>query len=139
MLLSFDGAAVRVVTREGELWFVAADVAGVLVIGRTEDAGRRLDDDEKGTDTIRTLHNTQGITESRNGIVKLINESGLYSLVLTSRKPEEKGVISLRDSTGRMQDAADILGYADTTKATKRHCRGGGVSPPPSNRRLSLW
>jgi prophage antirepressor-like protein len=40
--------------------------------------------------------------------VTTINESGLYSLVLTSRKPEEKGVISLCDSIGRMQDGTVI-------------------------------
>jgi prophage antirepressor-like protein len=85
-----------------ERW-VFEDVCKVLDYSDSAQAARNLDSDE-----IHTLHNTQGITESRNGIVKLINESGLYSLVLTSRKPEEKGVISLPDSTGRMQDATVI-------------------------------
>jgi prophage antirepressor-like protein len=73
------------VTREGEPWFVLADVCKVLDYSDSAQAARNLDSDE-----IHTLHNTQGITESRNGIVKLINESGLYSLVLTSRKPDAK-------------------------------------------------
>lgn len=79
---AFDENLVRVLTREGDPWFVAADVARVLGIGRTEDAVRRLDDDEKGADTIRTPGGNQTVT--------IINESGLYSLVLTSRKPEAK-------------------------------------------------
>ncbi len=72
----------RTVVREGEPWFVAADVAVVLGIGRTDDAVARLDDDEKGADSIRTPGGEQTMT--------VINESGLFSLVLTSRKPQAK-------------------------------------------------
>ncbi len=78
----FEGQAVRVIDREGDPWFVAADVAKVLEIGRTDDAVRRLDEDEKGADTIRTPGGAQQVT--------IINESGLYSLILTSRKPAAK-------------------------------------------------
>lgn len=74
--------AVRVVMIDGEPWFVAADVASALTIGRTDDAVARLDDDEKGTATVRTPGGEQQMT--------IINESGLYSLILTSRKPEAK-------------------------------------------------
>ncbi|TWB41935.1 BRO family protein [Nitrospirillum pindoramense] len=76
---SFEDNPVRVIKRAGEPWFVAADIAKVLEIGRTDDAVRRLDDDERGTDSIRTPGGAQEMT--------IINESGLYSLVLTSRKP----------------------------------------------------
>jgi hypothetical protein len=80
---NFDAAAVRVVTgHDGEPWFVAADVATALTIGRTDDAVGRLDDDEKGAATIRTPGGDQQMS--------IINESGLYSLILTSRKPEAK-------------------------------------------------
>lgn len=79
---SFEGLSVRTVTQRDEPWFVAADVAKVLEIGRTDDAVRRLDDDEKGTDIIRTPGGSQEMT--------VINESGLYSLILTSRKPSAK-------------------------------------------------
>lgn len=77
---AFDDHLVRVIVRDGDPWFVAADVAKVLEIGRTDDAVRRLDDDEK--DTIRTPGGPQEMT--------IINESGLYSLILTSRKPAAK-------------------------------------------------
>lgn len=78
----FEGKRVRVVVRSGEPWFVASDVAAVLEVGRTDDAVRRLDEDEKGTDTIRTPGGAQKMV--------VINESGLYSLILTSRKEAAK-------------------------------------------------
>ena len=78
----FRGAEVRMILRDGDPWWVAADVASVLEIGRTHDAIRSLDDDEKGAETIRTPGGDQTIT--------VINEPGLYSLVLRSRKPEAK-------------------------------------------------
>lgn len=81
-VFAFRGATVRTVLRNGEPWWVAPDVAAVLEIGRTHDAVRSLDDDEKGTETIRTPGGEQTIT--------VINEPGLYSLILRSRKPEAK-------------------------------------------------
>ena len=76
------GAAVRVITRDGEPWFVAADVCGVLAIGNPSDALGRLDHDE------RTLVSIEGASNGRP--VNAINEFGLYSLILGSRKPEAK-------------------------------------------------
>lgn len=78
----FEGAAVRVVDRGGDPWFVLADVCRVLEIGNSADAARRLDDDEKGVDTIDTPGGLQEMV--------VINESGLYSLILTSRKDAAK-------------------------------------------------
>ena len=82
LAFDFEGAKVRAISRAGEVWFVASDVAAVLGIGRTDDAVRRLDDDERGTDTIRTPGGPQ-----RMGI---INESGLYCLILSSRKAQAR-------------------------------------------------
>jgi prophage antirepressor-like protein len=78
----FTGRAVRVVERYGAPWFVAADVCAVLDIVNARDAVARLDDDEKGVVTTDTLGGAQSVT--------VINESGVYSLVFTSRKPEAK-------------------------------------------------
>ena len=72
---------VRTVTKDGEPWFVAADVCRALEVDPT--ATRRLDDDEKNT-----LRLTQGTSGNPN--VTIVNEPGLYSLVLGSRKPEAK-------------------------------------------------
>lgn len=81
-VFSFTTGAVRVVLRDDEPWFVAADVCAALGIARTDDGVGRLDDDEKGTASIRTPGGAQEMT--------VVNESGLYSLVLGSRKPEAK-------------------------------------------------
>ena len=79
---NFESFNIRVVSRDGEPWFVAADVCAALGIARTDDGVGRLDDDEKGTDSIRTPGGEQRMT--------VVNESGLYSLILGSRKPEAK-------------------------------------------------
>lgn len=76
---------VRSIVKDGEPWFVAADVCRALEIDPT--ASRRLDDDEKAA-----LHLTQtssnGVQQARD--FTIVNEPGLYSLVLGSRKPEAK-------------------------------------------------
>lgn len=73
---------IRTLQIDGEIWFVAADVCAALGISRTDDGVGRLDADEKGAGLIRTRGGTQQMT--------IINESGLYSLVLGSRKPKAK-------------------------------------------------
>jgi prophage antirepressor-like protein len=81
MPFQFDGVQIRIVTDDDGLpWFVAADVCAVL--GGGVEQTRRLDDDEKGLRTVQTLGGAQQMAT--------INESGLYSLVLTSRKPEAR-------------------------------------------------
>lgn len=79
---AFDSHAVRAIVRDGGPWFVAADVCAVLAHSNSRMAVERLDADEKGVSTIDTPGGHQEMT--------VINESGLYSLVLTSRKPEAK-------------------------------------------------
>ena len=73
---------VRTLTIGGEAWFVAADVCKALELGNPSMTVERLDDDEKGISTIDTLGGKQRMA--------IINEPGLYSLVITSRKPEAK-------------------------------------------------
>lgn len=68
--------------KDGEPWWVAADVCAVLEIVNSRDAMGRLDADEKGVASTDTNGGAQQ--------VGIINESGLYSLVLGSRKPEAK-------------------------------------------------
>ena len=70
----------RTTVIDGEPWFVAVDVCRALEIDRT--ASRRLDDDEKGVCSTHTPGGLQDVT--------IINEPGLYTLVLGSRKPEAK-------------------------------------------------
>lgn len=80
LVFPFDSYAVRALLRDGEPWFVAADVLSALTLDRK--ALERLDDDEKGVSSIHTLGGNQEVT--------VINEPGLYSLILGSRKPEAK-------------------------------------------------
>lgn len=68
--------------KDGEPWFVAVDVCKALEIKNNRDALGRLDDDEKGVVSTDTLGGEQE--------VGVVNESGLYTLVLGSRKPEAK-------------------------------------------------
>lgn len=83
----FESHAVRVIERDGEPWFVLADVCRVLEIANSRDAAARLDDDEKA-DVGITDTSSNGVAQRRE--MTIINESGLYSLVLTSRKPSAK-------------------------------------------------
>lgn len=84
---SFENFPVRAINRNGEIWFVAADVCAVLDIKNTSDALKNLDDDE-----CLTLDIGEGQKIGRGGAQKfnIINESGLYALILRSRKPEAK-------------------------------------------------
>ncbi|CAN7642902.1 BRO family protein [Paraburkholderia terricola] len=74
--------AIRVVDIDGEPWFVAADICTALELNNTSMAVSGLDDDEKGISSVETRGGPQSAT--------VISESGLYSLVLRSRKPEAK-------------------------------------------------
>ncbi|WP_429924521.1 BRO-N domain-containing protein [Agrobacterium vitis] len=73
----------RVIDRNGEPWFVLSEVCKKLDIANPSDAASRLDDDEKDT-----LGITDTIGRTKNQLV--INESGLYSVIFSSRKPEAK-------------------------------------------------
>ena len=75
--------SVRTMTINGEPWFVASDVCKALEINNVSMAISRLDDDEKNTIIL-----TEGIPGNPNKTI--VNEPGLYSLVLSSRKPEAK-------------------------------------------------
>lgn len=68
---------VRTVMRDGEPWFVAADVCRSLEIGNPAMAMRRLDEDEHDSHSIDTPGGKQGMN--------IVNEAGLYRLVLCSR------------------------------------------------------
>jgi prophage antirepressor-like protein len=79
----FNGNQVRIMKDDhDEPLFVAKDVADILGYRNASDMTRRLDDEEKGTRKTRTLGGMQDVT--------VINESGLYSAILGSNKPEAK-------------------------------------------------
>lgn len=84
-LFGFEEHQVRVVVdSDGEPWWVAADVCAVLGIGDVSMAIARLNSDDTST---------AGVVDSvgrRNPNTRIVNESGLWDLVLDSRKPEAK-------------------------------------------------
>ena len=75
--------SVRITDQNGEPWWVAKDICDVLGLEDARKAVGRLDDDERNTIPV-----TDSIGREQNTYI--INESGLYSLILTSRKPEAK-------------------------------------------------
>lgn len=86
---SFKDLYVRIVML-GDLpepWFVATDVSEILGYRNAPDMTRSLDDDEAATHNLR-IRSDNGVEQSRE--VTIINESGLYSAILKSRKPEAK-------------------------------------------------
>lgn len=77
-----DFGRVRIITQDEDLWFVAKDICEALNIQNSRQALMSLDDDEKGVCKIYTLGEEQDSA--------IINEAGLYSLILRSNKPEAK-------------------------------------------------
>ena len=81
----FNDISIRTTEINGQIWFVAADVCKALEISNPRQAITRLDDDEKTTVT-----NNDGQAGQGAQLYNIINESGLYSLILRSRKAEAK-------------------------------------------------
>ena len=81
-VFEFDSKNVRIVIKEGNPWFVAKDICLILEIKNVADALTRLDDDEKAIDSIYTPGGKQDTA--------IVSESGMYALVLGSRKPQAK-------------------------------------------------
>lgn len=77
---NFNTAPLRTLTdKNGDPWFVAKDVCDILEISNPSDALKRLEYDERSRFNL-----------GRQGETNIINEAGLYSLVLGSRKPEAR-------------------------------------------------
>lgn len=82
-VFNYGGLQVRTVLIDGGPWFVAKDICDVLEIGNPSQALKRLDGDEWNTITLN-----EGIRGNPNSTV--VNEPGLYSLILGSRKPQAR-------------------------------------------------
>lgn len=81
-VFNFENNQVRVITKNNEPWFVVKDLCKVLGISKQRDAISRLDEDERGSVKLDTLGGKQNLN--------IVSESGMYALVLTSRKQEAK-------------------------------------------------
>lgn len=82
-VFNFDSQALRTLTRNGEPWFIAADVCEALAIKNHRDSVDRLDDDEKGVASTDTLGGQQEML--------IVNESGLNAIILRCRDAMTKG------------------------------------------------
>lgn len=81
-IFNYKDKQVRTVIKDGDPWFVAKDVCDILEIGNSRMALDRLDEDEKADVSLND--------GSQNRSYGTVNESGLYNLVLGSRKPEAR-------------------------------------------------
>ena len=82
-VFNFEGNETRIVLKNGVPWWVVVDVCEVLNLSNPSEAIKALDDDEKNT--LRISEGNRG-----NPNVSVINESGLYALIIRSNKPEAK-------------------------------------------------
>lgn len=74
---------IRTVEISGEVWFVGKDVAVALGYCKPTDAVRkRVSEEDRGISKLETPSGSQQMT--------IINESGLYSLILSSKLPSAK-------------------------------------------------
>lgn len=150
-VFAFDSHAVRCIEKDGEPWFVAADIAEILGYRKGPDMIRMLDEDEKGAHIVRTLGGDQEVA--------IISESGLYACILKSRREEAKvfrkwvtaevlpsirksGSYTARGAGPRRDDPlstshrADILVSADRSfRAVMRSSRVAGLPMHESIRR----
>lgn len=84
-VFEFESIELRTVVIDGEPWFVAADVCAALNIGNTRQAVSYLDDDEVCQAPVTTNDGS-----GRELPTNVVNEPGLYSMILRSRKPQAK-------------------------------------------------
>lgn len=81
-IFNYNGNEVRTIEKNGETWWVLKDVCNVLSLSDTNKVAERLDDDE--------LTRNKFVSGGQNREMLCINESGLYSVILRSDKPEAK-------------------------------------------------
>lgn len=122
---TYGDRPVRVVTVDGEPWFVAADVAAILGYRMASDATRRVDAEDRGTHSTRTPGGEQQVST--------VNESGLYTLILGSRleaaKPFKRWVTSevlpsIRKTGGYGTQRFEIPGtFAEALELAARQAR----------------
>ena len=117
-IFNYREIPVRTLLLDGEPWWVLADVCRVLGIKNSRDVVNRLDPDEKGVGQIDTPGGNQNMT--------IINESGLYKVILRSDKPEAREfsrwvtheVLPAIRKTGHYGEAAPV---EETTVALVNH------------------
>lgn len=139
---NFGKQQVRTLLINDQPWFVANDVSAALQYSEASAMTRHLDDDEKGLSIVQTLGGDQEML--------VINESGLYSAILRSRKAEAKRFKkwvtaevlpairkqgSYQDSSNKMKALMDDLVDMTETNALKGLARHKVAHLPASIQR----
>lgn len=78
-IYNYEGNDVRAINKNGEPWWVLKDICDVLELSNPTTVADRLDDDERSKFDL-----------GRQGECNIINESGLYNVILRSDKPKAK-------------------------------------------------
>ena len=81
-IFNYNDKQVRTVEKDGDVWWVLKDVCDILGLNSPHKVAERLEEDEKGRNLIPTPGGDQEMA--------IINESGLYNVILRSDKPEAK-------------------------------------------------
>lgn len=82
-VFSYEGKEIRTIQRNGETWWVLKDVCGVLGLSNARMIADRLDEDDV---SLAYITDSMGRRQQTN----IVNESGLYNVILRSDKPEAK-------------------------------------------------
>ncbi len=93
-IFSFEDHQVRTLLINNEPWFIAVDVCKALNIKNVTQAIERLDDDERAMFNIGLKN--QNLIDCRVQEINIINESGLFTLILRCRDAVNKGTIPYR-------------------------------------------
>lgn len=145
-VFEYNGQGIRIIEQDGEPWFVAKDLCGILGIGNPSQSMSRLDDDEK-----KSVCLTDGTPGNPN--TTIVSESGMYTLVLSSRKPgtkplrkailkwliEKKTANSIFDiGNGKWGCGQDNSGFIYLAQASQTRWCKIGMSKHPYKRMSSL-
>ena len=85
-IFNYKNNEVRTTIKDGEIWWVLKDICKILGINNSKMVAARLDEDEKGVSLTDSLGGAQKTT--------IINEPGLYKVILRSDKPEAKNFMN---------------------------------------------
>ena len=124
----FDGNDIRVVTKNGQPWFVASNVADILGVINYRDTLAGFPESEKRQEILHV-----GNTDTKTGVkrkVSLISEPGLYRMIFQSRKPEAEKfktwvfseVLPLLRKTGSYSVPSDIRDKSKTVRNAYTRC-----------------
>ena len=125
-VFSFEKKDVRVVMRDDIPWWVAKDVCDILGLSNAREAIKALDEDERSSVRISDGTSPSGGNPNMN----VINESGVYTLVMRSNKPEAKRF--------RKWVTSEVLPQLMRTGSYSVKEKGKGRENPDDAQRLEL-